>query len=82
VYNYVMAFVLVAILVLALACAAWVDHRDRKHHRRQRDSGEMIRNRRQRIRDLRSTPEPGVPSTELFNPATNERMRDQPFGDY
>jgi hypothetical protein len=77
-----MAFVVVVVVVLALGCAAWVDHRDRKHRRKQRSSGEMIGDRRQRMRDYRSTPERGVPSTEVYNPAARERMREQPFGDY
>ena len=77
-----MAFVVVVMVVLALGCAAWVDHRDRKHRRKQRSAGDMIGNRRQRMLDLRSTPEPGVPSTEVWNPAISERMRDEPYGDY
>lgn len=77
-----MAFAIVVFLVLALAGAAWIDHRDRKHHRKQRSSGEMIGRRRERMRDLRSTTEHGVPSTGAWNPTANERMRDQPFGDY
>jgi len=76
-----MAFVVVVLVVLALAGAAWVDHRDRKHRRKQRSSGEMIGSRRQRILNLRSTPEHGVP-TEGWNPGANERVREQPFGDY
>jgi hypothetical protein len=76
------AFVVVVVVVLALGCAAWVDHRDRKRRRKRRSASEMIGNRRERMRDYRSTPERGVPSTEVYNPGARERMRDQSFGDY
>jgi hypothetical protein len=77
-----MAFVVVVVLVLALACAAWIDQRDRKHRRKQRSSGEMIGRRRERILNLRSTPEPGVPLSDDWDQSMSDRLRDQDRGGY
>jgi hypothetical protein len=66
-----MAFVVVLLVVLALGCAAWVDHRDRRRRRRQRSAAETIGERRERIRGDHAT-----------NPVARERLREQPFGDY
>ncbi|HZY76143.1 MAG TPA: hypothetical protein VFE40_07475 [Jatrophihabitantaceae bacterium] len=77
-----MAFVIVVAVVLALACAAWVDHRDRKHHRKQRSSGDMIGRRRERILNFRSTPEPGVPVSDDWDQSMGDRLRDQDHGGY
>ena len=60
-------------LVLVLAGAAWVDHQDRKHHRKQRKAGDMIGRRRDRIRNVRSTPERGVPLSTDWDKPTEDR---------
>jgi hypothetical protein len=77
-----MAFVVVAVLVLFLAGAAWIDHRDRKHHRTQRSASDMIGRRRERMLNLRSTPEHGVPPGDDWDQPMGDRLRDENRGGY
>lgn len=54
-------WIVFGVFVILFGGALLLDRADRKHGRRQRSSGEMMSNRRDRERNFRSTPEHGVP---------------------
>ena len=56
-----------------LAGAAWADHQDRKHHRKQREARDMIGRRRDRVRNVRATSEHGVPLSDDWDRPSEDR---------
>lgn len=71
-----MGLIVLGVLVLVLAGAAWVDHLDRKHRRARRSSADMVSRRRERVLNLRSTPEHGVPADHQWDKPVADRLRD------
>jgi len=57
-----MGFVIIGIVVLAIAGLAYVDHRDRRDGHRSRRAEEMNAGRRERQANLRATTERGIPT--------------------
>lgn len=64
-------WIVLGVFVVLIGGAFLLDRADRRHGRRLRSSGEMLSNRRDRERNIRSTPEHGVPLMDDWDKPAN-----------
>jgi Flp pilus assembly protein TadB len=71
--------IVVAILVVLLAAAGWMDHRARKAGSRIRKSGDMLGRREEQRANVRATPQAMIEGSDWDKPA-GDRLKDKNRG--